>query len=513
MGSRVKQLRQTQPQESGLPLRLPTPRPKPMTYSVPSIRDDYLHKFLEDRLEIPCVRIRLTQLTAQEPSVYVGPGSLLLGKTFGLKCKFEAPTPRSSMEDAFTNLPRWEKWELGQLVPVEDYFGMEAVTNEGVRWSCPHVSVNISRTGLDVTEVAFEASHVENLSEADESAYAARLTYVEELRVPKNLRVEDINRNGMQFVGRDGSKGRLANLDLTYVRRFREEPVARSELTIHAVAGNVPPRNFDVRVEETMYFCSALLARPICTEVAHGTLRSILFVKHRPVDAGFALPPIQGRAEQDYYKLASAYYERACKDGDVELMSQLTRRFGSLFGMGAASMAAIALQLSVAVEALAQTGIFQKQVTASSEQKDVADEVKRRVLRMPGLKRLSKKFEIANKGSDRRSLEARLVALLGGLSSGGRTVDVLRLLQRAGAVTAEEIAAWNKLRHPAAHGSWEPQEKQMQVHFDDLYKVMTLVYRLVFAHIGYEGLFTDRSSRSWPVATFSGKNVKSTLLE
>jgi hypothetical protein len=89
-------------------------------------------------------------------------------------------------------------------------------------------------------------------------------------------------------------------------------------------------------------------------------------------------------------------------------------------------------------------------------------------------------------------------------------VDVLRLLQRAGAVTTEEIAPWSKLRHPAAHGSWEPQKEQMQFHFDDLYKVMTLVYRLVFVHIGYEGKFNARNIRGWPVVEFKCNEVQAT---
>lgn len=87
----------------------------------------------------------------------------------------------------------------------------------------------------------------------------------------------------------------------------------------------------------------------------------------------------------------------------------------------------------------------------------------------------------------------------------------MKLLEQSGAVTADEIKAWNKLRHPAAHGSWEPREEQMQVHFDDLFKVMTLVYRLVFVHIGYEGMFSARSTRGWPTATFNGKGVKAAL--
>jgi hypothetical protein len=482
-----------------------------MTDSAPTSRDDYLHQYLEDKLRIPCVCIRLTQLAVDNPTVYEAPGTLELGKSFGVKGAFQAPKPGSSIEDVFARLSMVEDYELGQLVREDQYFQLEAITSEGVHWTCPRVSVR-ERPGQDECEVRFDASYVENISQAQEAAYAARLTYVEKLRMPENRLVDETGRDGSRFRGRDGSQGRLANLDVTYVRRFRDDAVERSELTAFAIEGAVPPRHFDMRVEETMMFCSALLARPVCTELAHGTLRSILFAKHRAVDAGFASPPVQDHAaKQDFYKLASAYYEHACKDGDVELMSQLTRKVGSLFDMSTASMAAIALQLSVAVEALAQTGLFQKQVMASAQQKDVASKVKRKVLQMQGLKRLAKRFEAANTGPDRRSLKERLDALLGGLSSGARTVDVLRLLQKADAVTADEISAWNKLRHPAAHGSWEPQNEEMQLHFDDLYKIMTLVYRLVFVHIGYEGLFTARSSRNWPEATISGKNVRAVL--
>ncbi|MFE8646333.1 hypothetical protein ACFX58_14710 [Sphingomonas sp. NCPPB 2930] len=482
-----------------------------MTDCVSSLRDEYLHQFLQDTLEVPCVRIRLTQLVVEQPRVYEAPGNLILGKSFGVRGDFRVLKPSNAIEDLYARLFMSNDDTLGQLVRDDKYFRLEAVTSTGVLWTCPRVTVR-ERLGRDEYEVHFEASYVENISQAKEPAYAARLTYIENLRMPENHHVDEVGRSGSRFIGRDGSKGRLANLDLTYVRRFRDDTVERCELSVHAAEGVTPPRHFDMRVQETMIFCSALLAQPVCTELAHGKLRSILFSKHRPVKAGFASPPIQDRvAEQDFYKLASAYYEHACKDGDLELMSQLTRKVASLFDMSTASMAVIALQLSVAVEALAQTRKFQKQVIASPKQKEVADKVKRRVLQMQGLKRLAKKFEASNQGPDQRSLKERLAALLGGLSSGGRTVDVLRMLQKAGAVTAEEITAWNKLRNSAAHGSCEPQDDQMQVHFDDLFKVMTLVYRLAFAHIGYDGRFNARSVRGWPVAEFKGKDVQAAL--
>jgi len=482
-----------------------------MTDAVPTSRDDYIHLYLEDKLRIPCVRIRLIRLAAQDPTVYEAPGTLELGKSFGVKGTFRAPKPGSSIEDVFAQVSMMEDYEPGQLVREDQYFQLEAVTSQGVHWTCPRVSVR-ERPGQDECEVRFDASYVENISQAAESAYAARLTYIEKLRMPENHRVDEAGRNGSRFVGGDGSKGRLANLDLTYVRRFRDDTVERSELSVHAVDGAVPPRHFDTRVEETMMFCSALLARPVCMEVAHGTLRSIAFFKHRPVRESLVRPPIQDRfADRDFYILATAYYEHACKDGDVERMSLLTRKIASLFDLSGASMAAVALGLAVAVEALAQTGKLAGRSKATPEHLAVVESIKAAVLKLPELDDLARQFGEANRLPDKRSLPDRLGALLSLLGAGGRTIDALRSLKDVGAVTGEEIKAWDKLRHPTAHGSWEPKEEFMQIHLDDLYKLLTLVYRLVFVHIGYDGRFDTRNVRGWPVHEFKGKEAQAAL--
>lgn len=482
-----------------------------MTEAIPTSRDNYIHQYLEDKLRIPCVRIRLTQLAAQDPTVYEAPGTLELGKSFGAKGSFHAPKPGSSSEDFFEQLSMMEDYEPGQLVREEQYFQLEAVTSEGVYWTSPRVSVR-EQPGQDECEVRFDASYVENISLAAEYAYAARLTYIEKLRMPENHRVDEAGRNGSRFVGRDGSKGRLANLDLTYVRRFRDDTVERSELSVHAVGGAVPPRHFDTRVVETMMFSSALLARPVCIEVAHRTRRSIAFFKHQPVREGLVRPPIQDHfAGQDFYILATAYYEHACKDGDVEKMSLLTRKIASLFDLNGASMAAVALGLAVAVEALTQTGKFAGRAKATPEHLAVVESIKAAVLKLPELDALAKQFGAANNLPDKRSLPDRLRALLSSLGAGSRTIDALRLLKDVGAVTSEEIKAWDMLRHPAAHGSWEPKEESMQTHFDDLYKLLTLVYRLVFVHIGYDGRFNARNIRGWPVHEFKGKDAQAAL--
>lgn len=482
-----------------------------MTDAIPTSRDDYIHQFLEDKLQIPCVRIRLTQLAAQNPTVYEAPGILKLGKSFGVKGEFRVPKPGSAFDDVFAQLSMVADYEPGLLVQEDQYFKLEAVTGASVHWTCPRVSVR-ERPGQGECEVRFDGSYIENISQAEESAYAARLTYIEKLRMPENLRVDELGRDGRRFIGRDGSKGLLSNLDLTYIRRFRGDTVERSELSVHAVDGAVPPRHFDMRIEETMMFCSALLAQPVCTEVAHRTQRSIAFFKHRPARESLVRPPIQNHfADQDFYRLATAYYEHACKDGDGKRMSPLTRKIASLFDLSGATMAAVALSLAVAVEALAQTEKISGRLKATPEHLALVETITEAIMGLPELDDLARQFGEANRTPDKRSLRERLGALLSLLGAGGRTIDALRLLNGIGAVTKEEIKAWDKLRHPTAHGSWVPKEQLMQAHFDDLYKLLTLVYRLVFVHIGYDGKFDARNVRGWPVHEFKGKQAQAEL--
>ncbi len=125
-----------------------------------------------------------------------------------MKGTFRAPKPGSSIEDVFAQLSMVEDYELGQLVREDQYFQLEAITSEGVHWTCPRVSVR-ERPGQNECEVRFDASYVENISQAEESAYAARLTYIEKLRLPENHPVDEAGRNGSRFVGRDGPRAGL----------------------------------------------------------------------------------------------------------------------------------------------------------------------------------------------------------------------------------------------------------------------------------------------------------------
>lgn len=80
--------------------------------------------------------------------------------------------------------------------------------------------------------------------------------------------------------------------------------------------------------------------------------------------------------------------------------------------------------------------------------------------------------------------------------------QALRRLTLLGAVSEGEVAAWNALRNTSAHGD-APESvstEDMQRLLDNSFCLNSLLYRLVFTAIEYEGIYSDYATRGWPPA-------------
>lgn len=295
-----------------------------------SKRETCLVQFISDSLEIACTRIRLRQLGAKAPKVYEAAGTLRLGKSFGMECDLLVPARGATIQDAFAFIRDANRGEVGQLLPEDQHYQLEAVEEDGTVWTHPALTLSI-RTLSGAYKVSLSARYVENVAKVDEHAYACRLTYIEDLSLPNNLVVDEPRPDGSHYVGRDGSTGRLSNLQLTYRRRYVANGGHRGELEVRAV-DDMLPFHVDSRLIETFQFCTAVPASPICTEVAHGSHRSILLMRHKPAQRGLVLPPQQGSsADSCFYKLATAFYEHSCLAGDYERLSPLFGKVCSIF--------------------------------------------------------------------------------------------------------------------------------------------------------------------------------------
>lgn len=108
-------------------------------------------------------------------------------------------------------------------------------------------------------------------------------------------------------------------------------------------------------------------------------------------------------------------------------------------------------------------------------------------------------------------LTKRFLARVGGFIKGlghRRPIDVLWSWQREGllGISPEDIDAWEKSRHSAAHGALagaRSGREELQQRFDRFPRVQNLMNRIVLHLIGYRGFYVDYSQAGWPEVEFS----------
>lgn len=90
-----------------------------------------------------------------------------------------------------------------------------------------------------------------------------------------------------------------------------------------------------------------------------------------------------------------------------------------------------------------------------------------------------------------------------------RPIDVLWAWHREGVlgVTPEDIDAWEKSRHPSAHGAFGPLPDvvQLQRRLDRFHRVQNLMNRIVLHLVGYRGPYMDYAR--WSEAEFPPEKV------
>ena len=217
------------------------------------------------------------------------------------------------------------------------------------------------------------------------------------------------------------------------------------------------------------------------SEVSRADLRVIRLTKAKPLNNGIVSPPLLGRgASQDFYRLMGCYYDYACQNAMGDNGAPLSAKMGGLFTLKGVWLETIALLLCVATEGILEDPLFKP-----------LGKPKARIL---GL--IKDLFDLVKKAPVEENLRERALSAMGSMKS-NRAVDKMYALAKAGAIEEEDIASWKFLRNPSAHGSFEVHADKLQELLDHIYRLITLIYKLVFLKIGYIGQYSDYSRRGW----------------
>lgn len=459
--------------------------------------DGFKIAFLEGKLSIDCLEIKLTQKGTTEPKVYTSPGFILTNPESGaearLVCKRDPGTPY----DPFVNIMRASSVNSGEIFPETHYYRLEATDVAGNVWANPAVMLKVdSRANVEI--LTFACDYIETEIAAQRTAEFAHFVFSDDLDFPLNMSTtskELVRGQERVTIKPTLSSGVVSGMQTHYHKYSADKGVQAFEFVALAVAGQPAPEGFDERLLESIRFCSATMASPVMSEVSRAGQRVIRLTKAKPLNNGIVSPPLLDRsASQDFYRLMGCYYDYSCQNGKGLEGAPLSAKLGGLFTLKGVWLETTALLLCVTTEGILEDPLFKALGKPNASLLGLIKEL----------------FDWVKKAPVEASLLNRALSAMESMKS-NRALDKMYALAKADAIDERDIASWKFLRNPSAHGNLEVDADKYQELIDHIYRLITLIYKLVFLKIGYTGKYSDYSQHGWALSDYDAPTLLQAL--
>ena len=268
-------------------------------------------------------------------------------------------------------------------------------------------------------------------------------------------------------------------------------------VTASVETGAVVPPELETRITEALQF---VLARSLwcrAVECRVGSDRTTKLISARRLSADTRLPePVKlatVAGHQDVWKLFDAYFRHILPHSRPGWHPCAIPLY-SACEASANSIEAYALGLAVAVEGMTKA-LFAKSGRRDPGYKTVIGELCAYVDKWsptchPELvDELRRRFE---------GFRSQLLDV--------RAIDKMYALARDGVIEERYIKAWKGLRDQSAHAG-EPGSRSYQELVDRIMTAAVLMYEMVFHAIGYNGRYTDYSTRGFPARRYPSREL------
>lgn len=433
--------------------------------------------------------IRIVQHGATAPLVFVGAGTISHKDGHHLYLKmFAEPEKATQSKTAVIELLRLRgNGVTGKLIPSENYFRLEGTDLSGHVWTCEsfmpsvqigHAGENCVVTGaLTHLKTSHSLGH-QNSGEGLQLYFPLRVDYPCNATTTTETRVDD----AMIRSGSSIDTAKFSRDDWMFsVNRNNDWTV----VNVWSTDDNLPP-NFDVRICEALSFSFGCEFNPgiICRDTQSErsiTLRSFKTLEFErgnfpPLHTGFHDP------YNSFWRLFTLYLWKLTEHTEPT-WHPLSTHVMSVIRVGRTSLEAQSLALGIAVE-----GILGAEFTGLLHP-------------TPELLEQTEKLQALIEDSDLSTeFKYRVNGTFGGFKR-IRPKDKLRELARLGLIEVEAQSVWSKLRDASAHAVMLNPEK-IERQLERCHVVRNLLNQLIFLVIGYQGVYTDYSTPSWPIREF-----------
>nr|WP_297352926.1 hypothetical protein [uncultured Caldimonas sp.] len=455
-----------------------------------SLEDQALKEaFVEGKLAIDCLEIKLTRNGPGEPSSFSCAGFLLATPEQGIGGRLVIARGAHQPYDMFASIREETELQSGKLFPSSRYFSLEAKDIAGNVWKNQSVSVDIDHH-VDAFIVKLSCSWIRCESSVEGDASATHMVFMDDLAFPDNVihsqRVLERGKKQLKLTS-NASAGEVAGMLVTYDPRADRPGPKFGELFASNQSAAALPENFDDRLVEAIRFCTASVTQPVMRETVRSGKRVLELAQHRAANKGMLEPPLLPRGnDADFYKLLECYFLYAAANAAGRDFAPLSAKVGGIFALKGVNIDTVALLVSVAVESVLGDDAFEELGKPASGV----------------LQQLKDMMAHVKAASAQPDFIKRVCNILGGIKS-SRAKDKLHALVVAAAIDEADRKAWNETRNKAAHGSFEIDPAELQALIDVVFRLSALVYKAVFLRIGYKGKFTDYGAHGWPLRDFA----------
>ena len=364
-------------------------------------------------------------------------------------------------------------------------------------WTHPSVILD-RKDEPECLVLSFSIDHIQAEFDAAGQQAFTYLVFLDELAFPVNSWTEtEVKSDGIvekSSIVLDKSKGIVCGMKVSYDNRHNILGGKYSEFIAVAGEGVAVVKEFQNRLLESLRFCTATMASPVMSETVFNGKRVIELAKSIPLNNHAIVDtPIStsAHAAQDFYRLFECYYQYSCNATNGNKFVPLSNKLSAVFALKSVWFNFIPLMLCVAIEGILKEARFNNIVKSDASLKN-------------SIKNIVQKIQNTEENDN---FKKRAICAINGLSS-SRPVDKLIVLSNAGALEPEDWKIWKNLRNKSAHGNIEINTEEYQRLLDEMHRLTTLLYKLVFLLIDYSGQYSDRADRTdraslrWPTKQF-----------
>jgi len=432
-------------------------------------------EFADKKFKIECSQMVLTK-AGGTPLVVRGPGEIWQEEDGAMQYKLFVD--RAGYRDLLNHMAKPRV--IGQLIPEEDFFTLEAKEDTLPGWSAKQLFPSLRGCGFfeglaygNLRELSRSEAHPPNLQND-----FVTLRFRSKLEFPCN----EITQTFVRIRGQERHTKFERNIAFIDDGDFRFELRHENEHTV--VALQLPAGSLTTvtpsRIQEALQF---VLGEQLALMVVETTSAGQHERRLMSPSGGSARmsPPLQFRILDEgghVWRMFSNYFRHTHQDNAAG-WHPISRHLHSAIEASAGSLETKVLALAVAVEGLAGD-CFPGLAPVDREFIRELDAVQTTVNGLPLSQQTQKRIQ--------GSLNAM---------RNPRTTDILWNFIETSRIPKELYTSWSRLRHAAAHGAGTGGREIEEI-LKLRNEVLSLLYSIVFAAINYTGPRTEYSLLNWP---------------